>query len=135
MWWDAASDAAADVLNSVNPESLLANPLAAPVFKIRLQTQAAPAPFAANAGPASLAGRPAYAWVTVQVPADAALMAFDFTVTGDPQEDHIACAINDENVFALPARFALDRPPRSPRRPHRVKRPRPVDPRRRRYEW
>ena len=110
-WWDAGQDAAADVLNSVNPETLLANPLAASVFKIRLQTQAAPAPLAGNKGQASLAGQPAYAWVTVAVPADAGLMAFDFTVTGDPQEDKIACAINDQNVFTLPAKFAPDGQP------------------------
>ena len=111
LGWDAAMDLESDVLNSVNPESLLANPLAASVFKIRLQTQAAPAPLAGNKGPASLAGQPAYAWVTVAVPADAGLMAFDFTVTGDPQEDKIACAINDQNVFTLPAKFASDGQP------------------------
>ena len=111
LWWDASLDAVSDVLNSVNPESLLANPLAASVFKIRLQTQAAPAPLAGNKGPASLAGQPAYAWVTVAVPAEAGLMAFDFTVTGDPQEDKIACAINDQNVFTLPAKFAPDGQP------------------------
>ena len=38
-------------------------------------------------------------------------MAFDFTVTGDPQEDKIACAINDQNVFTLPAKFAPDGQP------------------------
>jgi hypothetical protein len=38
-------------------------------------------------------------------------MAFDFAVTGDPQDDRIACAINDQNVFTLPAKFAPDGQP------------------------
>jgi len=112
LWWDAARDQAADVLNSLNPETLITGPLAAPVFKIRLRTQAAPQPLAQNAkisGPAaSSAGQPSYAWVSVNVPADAGLMAFDFTVTGDPQDDQIACAINEQNVFTLAAKFAPD---------------------------
>ena len=111
LWWDASLDAATDVLNSVNPESLLANPLTAAVFRIRLRTQAVPSPLAAGKGPANLVGQPAYAWLTVNVPSEAGLMAFDFTVMGDPQEDRIACAINDLNVFALPAKFAPDGQP------------------------
>ena len=50
-------------------------------------------------------GQPAYAWVTVNVPPNAGLMAFDFTVTGDP--------VNDQNVFTLPAKFAADGQPMS----------------------
>ncbi len=111
LWWDVASDAAVDVLNSVNPDQQIAGPLAAPVFGIQLQTRLASRP---NSGrnsalaAAGTPGQPAAAWVTVKVPADAGLMAFDFTVTGDPQEDSIACAINDQNVFTLPAKFAPD---------------------------
>ena len=41
------------------------------------------------------------------------MMAFDFAVTGDPVEDKIACAINDQNVFNLPAKFAPDGVPSS----------------------
>ena len=58
-------------------------------------------------------GQPAYAWVTVNVPPDAGLMAFDFTVTGDPVNDSVACAVNDQNVFTLPAKFAADGQPMS----------------------
>ena len=35
-------------------------------------------------------------------------MAFDFTVTGDPLDDRIACAVNGQNVFTLPAKFAAE---------------------------
>ena len=41
------------------------------------------------------------------------MMAFDFTVTGDPVEDKIACAINNQNVFTLPAKLAPDGKPAS----------------------
>jgi hypothetical protein len=36
------------------------------------------------------------------------MIAFDFTVTGDPVEDSLVCAINDQNIFSLPAKFAPD---------------------------
>jgi hypothetical protein len=44
----------------------------------------------------------------VDVPKDAAMLAFDFTVTGEPVKDKITCAVNDKNVFALSAKFAPD---------------------------
>lgn len=44
--------------------------------------------------------------MSVEVPPNTGMMAFDFTVTGDPQVVKIACAINDENVFTLPAKYA-----------------------------
>ena len=50
--------------------------------------------------------QPAYAWLTVDVPAGAGFLAFDFTVTGDPKSDRIVCAINEQNVFSLAAKFA-----------------------------
>ena len=49
--------------------------------------------------------------MTVNVPANAGLMAFDFTVTGDPQEDSVACAVNGQNVFTMLAKFAPDGSP------------------------
>jgi hypothetical protein len=115
LWWDAAQDQAADILNSVDPSSLLTGPLGAPVFQIRLSTggaqqsqmvqsfsllEASPMSGEAVSGPA--------AWFTIDVPADAAFMAFDFTVTGDPVDDRLACAINEQNLFTLPAAFAPD---------------------------
>ena len=40
-------------------------------------------------------------------------MAFDFTVTGDPVDDRIACAINGQNVFTLAAKFVSEGEPMS----------------------
>lgn len=114
IWWDAAQDAAANVLNSIDPSTQLVGPVAAPVFSIKLSTQAAPLvglPKDLAGTPASLAGQPAYAWLTVNVPANAGMIAFDFTVTGDPVDDAIACAVNGQNIFTLPAKFAPDGSP------------------------
>ena len=114
-WWDAASDKAANVLNNLNPDVTITDPLAAAVFGIRLKTQGtlqfqsqASRSFASRSLNSSSAGQPAYAWVTVQVPPDAGMMAFDFTVTGEPADDKIVCAINEQNVFSLAAKFAPD---------------------------
>jgi hypothetical protein len=49
--------------------------------------------------------------VPVRIPAGAAFLVFDFTVTGDPADDLIVCAINEKNLFTLPARFAPDNSP------------------------
>ena len=113
-WWDAALDAASDALNSIEPDMLLAGPVAAPVMSMTLETQAtAPAMLqrAARNGLAASPGQPAHAWMTVNVPANAGLMAFDFTVTGDPQEDSVACAVTGQNIFTLLAKFAPDGSP------------------------
>ena len=112
--WDAAHDAASDVLNSIQPDEVIVGSLAGPAFSMTLQTQAS-VPLAGKAaalnGGGATPGQPANAWMTVNVPADAGLMAFDFTVTGEPQEDCVACAVNGQNVFALPAKFAPDGSP------------------------
>ena len=80
---------------------------------MQLITQPAPAPLfgARNLAGAGATNQPGYAWMTVNVPANAGLMAFDFTVTGEPQDDCVACAVNGQNVFALPAKFAPDGSP------------------------
>lgn len=121
--WDAAIDFERDVLNSVNQDLQVVNPLTAPVLKMILRSKPAQSPFAATTAQAietraptaasSTAGQPAYAWITVAVPSDAGMMAFDFTVTGDPVDDKIACAINDQNVFTLSAKFAPNGTPAS----------------------
>ena len=112
--WDAAHDFATDVLNSIEPDEVIVGSLAGPAFSMTLQTQAA-LPLAGKGaalnGGAATPGQPANAWMTVSVPANAGLMAFDFTVTGEPQEDCVACAVNGQNVFALPAKFAPDGSP------------------------
>lgn len=48
---------------------------------------------------------PAYVWLPVAVPSDAAAMAFDFRVAGDPVEDFIAFGINETNRFAIQGKF------------------------------
>ncbi len=111
---DATQDFAANTTVSLDPDSLQLGPVTIPFMRIRLMTQAAPQ-FAAkrSALAAAAAGQPAYAWMTVHVPANAGYLAFDFTVTGQPVEDRIVCAINDQNVFNLPAKFAPDNVPSS----------------------
>ena len=111
--WDAALDRAANVLDSVGPDSQLVGPLSAAVPSMQLITQPAPAPLfgARNLAGAGATNQPGYAWMTVNVPANAGLMAFDFTVTGEPADDCMACAVNGQNVFTLPARFAPDGSP------------------------
>ncbi len=114
LWWDAANDFATDVLNSTDPETQNIGQLGAGVLQVILKKQPAVAQGglgAAGRGLAASGGVPAYAWFTVQVPTEAAMMAFDFTVTGDPSEDRIACAINEQNLFTLPAKFAPDGSP------------------------
>ena len=49
-----------------------------------------------------------YAWMTIQLPSDAGMLAFDFQVTGDPVDDCVVCAINNQNLFSLPLKFAPD---------------------------
>ena len=36
------------------------------------------------------------------------ILAFDFQVTGDPVDDCVVCAINNQNLFSLPLKFAPD---------------------------
>lgn len=119
LMWDAASDKAADVLNSVNPDNPNTDQLTEAVLRLQLSTFSnqplnSQVSRGTNAnGPVNggAVGQPAHAWLTVDVPDDAGMMAFDFTVTGEPGEDKIACAINDKNIFTLPAKFAPDGEP------------------------
>ena len=107
---DATQDFVANTTASLDPDSLQLGPVTIPFMRLRFFTQ--PAQLAGKGG-ALAAGQPAYAWMTVHVPADAGFLAFDFTVTGQPVEDRIVCAINDANVFNLPAKFAPDGVPSS----------------------
>ena len=108
---DATHDYVANTTVSLNPDSVQIGFVTIPFLRIHLKTRAAPQ--LAGKGNAPVSGQPAYAWMTVHVPADAGLLAFDFTVTGQPAEDRIVCAINDQNVFNLPAKFAPDGVPSS----------------------
>lgn len=117
-FWDALSDGAANALNSVSADSQLAGSFIAPVFSISLSNQSAPAPSPSIAAIKGLtvmnapadAGTPGEpsSWLTVTVPEDAGMMAFDFKVTGEPEDDEIVCAINGQNIFALPGMFVTD---------------------------
>ena len=110
---DATQDYVANTTVSLDPDSLQLGPVTIPFMRIRLLTQAAPQFAGKRNMPAAAVGQPAYAWMTVHVPADAGFLAFDFTVTGQPAEDRIVCSINDTNIFNLPAKFAPDNVPSS----------------------
>lgn len=70
---------------------------------------AAAFPFAKKSGGGQLGGNPtntpAYAWFTVAIPSNAALMTFDFKLSGDPGDDCLTFAIEGTNQFALAGRF------------------------------
>ena len=114
---DATYNYAVNAIDQIQPDSALSGPVTTPFFRILLSTQAVPQTPSAqsvqtDAAPAAV-GQPAYAWMTVHVPANAAFLAFDFTITGQPNADCIVCAINNQNVFNLPAQFAPDNVPSS----------------------
>jgi len=48
---------------------------------------------------------PAYAWISVNVPTNAALMQFDFALSGDGRDDYFVAGVNGTNIFALETRF------------------------------
>ena len=116
LMWDAASDKTADVLNSINPDNANTDKLTEAVLRLQLGTfsnqpqniQAFRGIRTSSLTSNSPPSEQPHAWFTVDVPADAGMMVFDFTVTGEPEDDKIACAVNDQNVFTLPAKFAPD---------------------------
>ena len=114
---DATYNYAVNAIDQIQPDSALAGPVTTPFFRILLTTLAVPQtpspPGAQTPAAATTVGQPAYAWMTVHVPANAAFLAFDFTITGQPNADCIVCAINNQNVFNLPAQFAPDNVPSS----------------------
>ena len=113
--WDATQDYARDFANSLNADYSAPGSLILPGSVYRLQSKPAPALAGFTDATAAQipAGVPAYMWMTVNVPANAGMMAFDFTVTGDPLNDRIVCAVNDQNVFSLAAKFVPDGVPGS----------------------
>lgn len=44
-------------------------------------------------------------WLPIEVPSNAAVMAFDFSIEGDPVDDLLVCGIGDTNLFSLEAKF------------------------------
>ena len=51
---------------------------------------------------------PAYLWLPIFVPSDVKAMAFDFTISGDGNDDSLTFGINDTNLFSLQSRFVAD---------------------------
>ena len=101
--WDAAWDKA----STINPDTLFTGNISTASLRLLLST---PSQGASMRSPRS-SQSPPQAWFPIQVPDDAAFLVFDFTVTGDPVDDQIVCAINEQNLFTLPARFAPDGSP------------------------
>jgi hypothetical protein len=50
-------------------------------------------------------GVPAYAWIPVTIPTNAAFMSFDFLVTGDVNADSFAVALDGTNLLAVQLRL------------------------------
>lgn len=48
---------------------------------------------------------PAMAWLPIQFPANATVMAFDFTVEGNPMDDVLVCGVETNNLFSLKAKY------------------------------
>jgi pimeloyl-ACP methyl ester carboxylesterase len=48
---------------------------------------------------------PAMVWLPIQIPTNALVMAFDFTVSGVPMDDSLVCGIGTNNLFSLQAKY------------------------------
>jgi pimeloyl-ACP methyl ester carboxylesterase len=48
---------------------------------------------------------PPMIWLPIQIPANASVMAFDFTVNGDPVDDWLVCGIGTNNLFSFEAKY------------------------------
>lgn len=114
LGWDAAMDKASNVLDSINPVTLMANRLGAGTFRFSLKTsevapQAMFASFATATLDASPSSDPAPGlWITVEIPSDAHSIAFDVQIIGDPVDDRIQFAVNGMNLFSLAASLMPD---------------------------
>ena len=71
-------------------------------LKLLLRTTRPVDAFRAAAGKTN---NPAYAWLSVDVPTNAALMQFDFALSGDGGDDYLVAGVNGTNIFALETRF------------------------------
>ena len=58
-------------------------------------------------------GAPAGLWMEVDVPVNAVFLTFDFTVSGDGQNDSIVCGVNGTNAFSLQTKFVSVNAPTS----------------------
>ena len=53
----------------------------------------------------STSNTPAMVWLPLLIPTNATVMAFDFTVSGDPVDDSLVCGIGTNNLFSLQAKY------------------------------
>ena len=65
-------------------------------------------PIVKHGDPDGPTNSPAYVWLPVLIPADAAALTFDYTVAGDPREDQLAFGLNGTNLFSIAGKFAPD---------------------------
>ncbi|MBI5387979.1 MAG: carboxypeptidase regulatory-like domain-containing protein [Verrucomicrobia bacterium] len=56
---------------------------------------------------------PACAWMEVEVPLHAVFLTFEFTVSGDGQDDSVVCGVNGTNVFTLQTKLLAEAVPTS----------------------
>lgn len=105
-WLAAQTDALQDGLFSAVNE--LPNFAGFPGLRLTLRSRPLPKS-AGGARPQGLpegeTNSPAYAWMTVAIPAEAVFLVADFTVSGDGAEDSVVCGINGTNRFSLETQF------------------------------
>lgn len=94
-----AYDSVRDKLSSIDPDIAFVGSIMNQGLVLKLKTDSA-----SPRGSRDLAQAP-QAWFPVEVPANAGFLVFDFSVSGDPGDDVIVCSVNNNNVFALPARL------------------------------
>ena len=83
------------------------------MLRMQLKSPAAVQIYSLITGPVAYGSPPQQepgVWFTVDVPGDAAFLAFDFEVTGASAEDRVDCAVGGQNIFSLPARFVEGEP-------------------------
>jgi alpha-tubulin suppressor-like RCC1 family protein len=100
----AAAQGAQSVMNLYNPA----------VLRLRLNTASSSSqnvmvlrsggPQPQNAGGDGSSSQP-MAWLPIQFPAHATVMAFDFIVEGYPADDALVCGIGTNNLFSLEAKY------------------------------
>jgi hypothetical protein len=74
------------------------------VLRLTLHTTAPPVP-GAGPHPMDLTNGTPMAWLTIQIPANATAMAFDFAVEGNPVDDAMVCGIGQTNLFSMEAKY------------------------------
>ncbi len=111
FFWNAARDKVFGIHENLSPESQINDPVNVnvPVFIF------GSAPGQNNRAPRDNGGSPMSpgVWLTVDVPENVALLAFDFTLHGDPQDACLVCAAGGENIFSTQLKFMDEDAPQS----------------------